>query len=328
MTINQAPLQVFFSYAHKDRKRLVQLKEYLSPMQREGLICLWDDSDIAAGRQWNPDIEWRLNSAHLILMLISASFISSDYIYSHELPRAMDRHEKGDASVIPVIVRPVDWQSQRFKQLQVLPRDVKPITKWPSPDDGWEDVARGVRRAVGEFQSRVILETAPAASEMSFVGETREAYDRLVAHAREYNRIRGAMLSGRQRTSRMNEVLDKARHEALDEASCMALIDHLFRNGGDGERLVAITLLQARPDARHLDIVESGIGQSRSAFEQYYALIAAEKLVPVLDDASRQRLVAIIRNQRSDGEDAHIRVHTERWALSERILASLNTSGP
>jgi hypothetical protein len=85
--------------------------------------------------------------------LVSADFLASDYCYDNEVQQAMARHDAGEARVIPVILRPVDWHSAPFGALQALPKDGRPVTSWPTHDGAFADVARGIR-AVAEALSR------------------------------------------------------------------------------------------------------------------------------------------------------------------------------
>src|SRR2546421_3669197 len=114
------PVKIFFCYAHEDESLLNNLKIHLRLLQRQGLIDVWHDRDISAGMEWEQEISKHLNSAQIILLLVSSDFIDSDYCYSVEMKRAMERNEKGEARVIPVIFRPVTWQYEIFSKLQAL----------------------------------------------------------------------------------------------------------------------------------------------------------------------------------------------------------------
>jgi len=107
-------IEVFVSYAHKDEQFRLEMDEHLSVLERQGLIRCWYDGDIRPGTEWDETIKTRLESAPIILLLISASFISSDYCYGIELQRAMERHEANEARVVPVIIREVDWTRAPF----------------------------------------------------------------------------------------------------------------------------------------------------------------------------------------------------------------------
>jgi hypothetical protein len=151
----KAPVELFYSYCHRDEKLRDELDIHLAAMRREGVIVGWHDRMIAAGQEWKGQIDEHLNAAAVILLLVSPHFIESDYCHDVEMRRALERHDAGEARVIPVILRPVDWHQQPFARLQALPKDGKPVTKWPNKDDAFLDVARGIRAAV-----RALVQTA------------------------------------------------------------------------------------------------------------------------------------------------------------------------
>ncbi|MFH1740846.1 MAG: TIR domain-containing protein [bacterium] len=145
------PIRVFYSYSHKDEDLRNQLETHLSNLQRQGVIANWHDRRIIAGEEWKKEIDEHLEEADIILLLVSADFIASDYCYEIEMKRALERHENGEARVIPIILRPTEWAEAPFAKLQALPKDAKPVTTWqpndPNNDEAWLDVAKGIRRA-------------------------------------------------------------------------------------------------------------------------------------------------------------------------------------
>ena len=141
-------IEIFYSYSHRDTKLRDELEKHLSILKRQGHIEAWHDRQISAGREWAGDIDKKLNSADLILLLISADFLASDYCYDIEMKRAMERYENGEALVIPIILRPVDWRGGVFGKLQALPTDAKPVTDWRNRDRAFENIARGIRNQV------------------------------------------------------------------------------------------------------------------------------------------------------------------------------------
>ena len=141
------------SYSHKDEQLWQELKEHLSPLQREGLIRLWDDRRIAPGTNWEEQIYHELANADIIILFVSASFIASEFCYSNELSKALARDEAGQCRVIPVIVRPVDWKKMSFSRLQLLPKDGAPVTSFTRQDAAWLQVAEGIRLIVEKFDS-------------------------------------------------------------------------------------------------------------------------------------------------------------------------------
>jgi hypothetical protein len=144
------PARIFISYAHEDEDLREKLQKQLAILRRQRLIETWHDRRIGAGAEWAGAIDRELEAADIVLLLVSADFLASDYINDVELKRAMERHKAGTARVIPVILRPCLWQRGDFAKLQALPRNGEPVTsnKWPSQDAALNNVAEGIARVV------------------------------------------------------------------------------------------------------------------------------------------------------------------------------------
>lgn len=145
-------IKIFFSYAHEDEPLRDELEKQLSLLKRMGQVEEWHDRRIVAGADWATVIDERLNSAHIILLLVSADFIASDYCYGVELKRALERHEAGEARVIPVLLRAVDWAAAPFNKLQALPTGARPVTSWANRDEAFTDIVKGIRAALAELR--------------------------------------------------------------------------------------------------------------------------------------------------------------------------------
>jgi hypothetical protein len=98
------PVNIFVCYAQEDEALLNKLKAHLSPLERLGLIDIWYDRDIGAGTDWERAIDQHLNAAEMILLLVSPDFMNSDYCYGVEMKKAIERHNRGEARVIPIIL--------------------------------------------------------------------------------------------------------------------------------------------------------------------------------------------------------------------------------
>jgi internalin A len=121
-------------------------------LQRRGLISSWHDRLIGPGQEWKKQISRSLEQADVILALVSADFIASDYCYDIEMTRALERHDAGLATVIPVVVRDVDWTDSPLGKLQALPKDGKAVKRWSDRDAAWRNVVDGVKKAVEELR--------------------------------------------------------------------------------------------------------------------------------------------------------------------------------
>ncbi|GCE13843.1 toll/interleukin-1 receptor domain-containing protein [Tengunoibacter tsumagoiensis] len=150
----ESPLDVFISYSHKDKVLRDGLSTALSNLQRQNIIHTWYDGDLVPGSEWQKILMHKLTTAHIILLLISADFIASDFCYSKEMGIALERHHKGEACVIPILLRPCDWKGAPFSELQIIPENNKAITKWADRDEAFTEVTNGIRKSIAEFKSR------------------------------------------------------------------------------------------------------------------------------------------------------------------------------
>ncbi len=171
-------IEIFFSYAHEDELLRHTLEKHLSNLKAQGLITDWHDRNISAGQEWAHEIDRHLNSAQIILLLISADFTASAYCQSVEMKRAMERHHQQEARVIPIILRACDWKGTAFEKLQALPTDGKPITSWNNPDEAFLNVVEGIRQALEQLNtphamrrsSSFLLKTIPYERNPLFTG--------------------------------------------------------------------------------------------------------------------------------------------------------------
>ena len=146
--------QLFFSYSHADEQLRDVLEKHLAGLKRQGLIETWHDRRIVAGDELHGEISKSLEEADVVLLLVSADFLASDYCYDVEMRRAIERHEAGEARVIPVILRHCDWEDAPFGKLMAAPKDGRPITSWPDLDEAFLDVVRAIKTALKEQSAK------------------------------------------------------------------------------------------------------------------------------------------------------------------------------
>jgi hypothetical protein len=157
-----------FSYAHTDETHRNELEKHLSPLKRMGRISTWHDRRIVPGEEFEGQIDQYFSEANIILLLISSDFIASDYCYQIEMSNALQRHDLGEAVVIPVILRPCAWHQLPFGKLLAATVDGKPIVQFPSYDDGFVQVVDAVSRALDKFGAK-----APQAAQVQQPGRTK-----------------------------------------------------------------------------------------------------------------------------------------------------------
>jgi hypothetical protein len=142
---------IFFSYSHVDEALRDELEKHLTILKRQGFIDTWHDRRIVAGSELGQEIKQNLETADVILLLVSSDFLASDYCYDIEMQRAMERHHAKEAHVIPIILRPCDWHDAPFGELLATPPDGKPVTRFPTLDDAFVEVVAAVKGALNQM---------------------------------------------------------------------------------------------------------------------------------------------------------------------------------
>ncbi len=155
---------LFFSYSHKDEILRDQLETQLTMLKRQGVISVWHDRRLIVGDHVDAGISKQLEDADIILLLVSPDFLASEYCYSVEMSRALERHASGEARVIPVILRPCEWQHAPFGKLLATPTDGKPVTKWADPDEAFLTIVKDIRAAARGQASATTAEAQPRAT--------------------------------------------------------------------------------------------------------------------------------------------------------------------
>lgn len=144
-------VKVFLSYSHIDEAFKEKLDVHLAPLKRSEKIETWNDRKLMPGDSFDEEINKHLNEDEVIILLISADFINSDYCYMIELPKALERRKQGEAIVIPIILRPCLWKETPLKNIQMLPKDAKPVSKYSDEDDAYLEIAESINDIINKF---------------------------------------------------------------------------------------------------------------------------------------------------------------------------------
>ncbi|MFM9949941.1 MAG: SUMF1/EgtB/PvdO family nonheme iron enzyme [Saprospiraceae bacterium] len=155
--MDQLP-RIFIAYARKDAALLEELRIHLHPLERTKRAIIWYDGNIEPGAVWEDAIKENLHAADLILLLVSADAIASDYFYEKEMADALERHERGEARVVPLIIKPCAWKATPLARLQALPKDAKPVSSWNDRDEAWNDAVEAVLVLIEERDMKILRE--------------------------------------------------------------------------------------------------------------------------------------------------------------------------
>jgi tetratricopeptide (TPR) repeat protein len=142
---------VFFSYSHRDKWWRDELEKHLSDLKYRGLISTWYDQDILAGEEWDRRVGEYLDNAQIVLLLISADFMASPYCYGREMKRALERYERKEVDVFPVLLRAVYYEDAPFAKLHILPINRIPIKQWGDPEEAFVEIACVIARVARRY---------------------------------------------------------------------------------------------------------------------------------------------------------------------------------
>ncbi len=185
MAESNGAINIFVSYSHVDENYRKELEKHLSILRRSGIIRDWHDRQIRPGEEWELTIDQHLRSADVILLLISPDFVASEYCWGNEMSLAMDFHENGSATVVPILIRPIDFDGAPFAKLQMLPKDARPVALWSSHDEAWAHVTGALRKMIDEIlQKRRIV--AVEASEVHEISSSPTSPDTLPTDVHSY----------------------------------------------------------------------------------------------------------------------------------------------
>lgn len=173
-------IKLFYCYARKDKPLRDELEIHLSWLKRRYQLTDWYDREILPGEEWEQAIDKNLNTAHLIILLISPDFMASDYCFGKEMRRALERHKEGICRVIPIILRPTYWEDAPFSSIQLLPTNAKPITSWPNPDEAFQDVVTEISRTIKDLLKEECLEEDVTLSDLQRYEEELAAYEQAI----------------------------------------------------------------------------------------------------------------------------------------------------
>lgn len=173
MTSTSLPTKMFFCYVHADRKLLEQLKKHLTKLVQFKKIKSFDYYDIMPGASWKEEFRQRLDASQIILLLISPDFIHSMDYFEAEVTHALKRHERGEACVIPVLLRHIDWRTPLLRHLEALPKGEKPITAWNDRNEAFRNVTRSIEEIIEQWDIRA-KNSSPLEKPLALVTDINE----------------------------------------------------------------------------------------------------------------------------------------------------------
>src|SRR5579871_746625 len=169
-SLGKHPILVYVLADPNDQAISDAILKHLKPIVRGFPLPIEIDSDFSAPPGADRErYQARLFEANIVLALISSDFIDNDALYARN-QSVMDRHNRGQAVMIPVLIRNCMWKRTPFARLNVLPRNYQPLNNrqfWNSQDDAIMAVVEDIDRSLNELarQGAIEIASAPAAAE-------------------------------------------------------------------------------------------------------------------------------------------------------------------
>lgn len=314
--------KVFYSYSHNDAKLRERLGTYLAPLVYKKKIVEWYDRKIEPGADWDTEIREELDSAHLILFLVSEDFLASEYCFGVEVERALTRLKRGEAKVVPILLKPCLWKESRFSELQIIPRDAKAITSWTSPEEAFLEVATELSSLITEPLPSLPESTPEVGAVEKFDSSLNLVRGQVRSYAHLYERIRQRMQPSHDRTQRMEAVFQRMRTLATASYS---LLDEFANSPSPGERLAAVAILQVFASEQYLPLLVKLVG-SEKPFVGYHATRALSFAVGALDPRVHPQLLEAIADAKAALEFASFPNDTDRQTVLQEAEQALKAT--
>jgi len=186
-----SPLTIFAIYTSENKEVLQQILRRLKPLEEANKLSIWDDNPILMGQPWKPKNESQLEQTDIFLLLLSNSFMHSEFVQQLEFKMVIDRYKAGDSNVIPVILEECPWNVDfeadeytfNFKELNVLPENGKAIKNWESSKKAYKNVAASIKAAIGSLVGDDALDEGKKESESKIL--PRKAEEQTAIHFAE-----------------------------------------------------------------------------------------------------------------------------------------------
>ncbi len=137
----------FIAYDPKDKRYLEELRAHLAYYERQGSLTIWDDSMILPGALREEEIRKAIQSAKVVILLLSSHFLNSDFMIK-DLPPLLRAMENKEVTLLPVIVRRCMLEDTPLAPFQPVNPGIPLATMKSSDkrDDIWIKVAQRVKR--------------------------------------------------------------------------------------------------------------------------------------------------------------------------------------
>ncbi|MEP6749944.1 MAG: toll/interleukin-1 receptor domain-containing protein [Bacteroidota bacterium] len=301
------PVKCFYSYSHADKGFRETLSNYLAPLRQQKKITEWYDRNIEPGKKWDQEISDQIDSVDLIFFLITAEFLASDYCFGVEVEKAFKRLKNKEVRIVPILIKPCLWDQSRFSELQMIPRDAKPVTLSTSADNAFFEVAAEIKNIVNDLIAQP-EKTDTSKNIYKFDHSLDLVRTQINSYAGLYERVRQQMQPGNDRTIRMQEVFEKMKKLSF---AAYPFLDELQKSPLPGEHLMAVAILHEFCNEGYFDYLTDLIGAEKP-FVGYQAAMALRIAAASVHPRSYDKLYAAVQQAKINLDKAEAGIDSDR----------------
>jgi chromosomal replication initiator protein len=156
---------VFISYSHQDKSWLERLCVHLRPLEKKHKVVIWSDTRIKPGVRWQDEVTAALALTKVAVLLVSADFLSSEFITNDELPALLQAAEEEGTTILPLIVSPCGFlRTESLRQFQSVNDPIQPLIKLSKGDQ--EEVLEELASCIEELLTLQAPSPLPISREM------------------------------------------------------------------------------------------------------------------------------------------------------------------
>ncbi len=273
--------KVFIIYSRQDEEYKNELINHLIPLNRRGLLQVWNDRKITAGQVWEKEIIRNLKEANIIIPLVSSNFFASSYIDDVEMREAITRYHAEEVLICPIIIRPCAWDTDDlFSVLQVLPKNGDPIDggHWKNKDQAWHYAVEEIKKLLVTF-SRNQTSNSHLSGTSNFLEKTKDQINKTSVTQKQNNQKENTGSKIDFKDSRSNTRTGPFDEEINEEVIWKKAI-------GNKSELEIQNYLQKFPNGKYVRIANSLI--EKKMFEKLKLSEDQEVLEQKLIDAIRK----------------------------------------
>ena len=252
----------FLSYSHKDAAEKKAVLSHLNGLKQTIGFSIWVDNEIPAGKAFEPEIMNKLREAQVIILLISADFVESEFCYEKEMTEAFRLQRQKRLLIIPVLLREINVKGHPFEGLQSLPKDPRFLSEWSSQDAGCTNISEGVQRAIEDFIRELVVFRKKEIEALVLNGSIEDACKRLMDFSADFSSEEDVNTAKGITGAFMHDTKNaKGGDFALKARATGAIIDHLNKivpAAGDLDELLrpdVVAFKRVFPDGLKRDTV-------------------------------------------------------------------------